>query len=236
MSKSRGNVVNPDEFVEQYGSDTFRMYLMFMGDYTQGGDWSDEGIKGIKRFLNSAWNLIDEYRDQPENPLDEEWERKLDRILHYTIKSVTEDVERFSFNTAISRLMEFRNTVKEYLNDVNSPDGDYLRQAFDIFIRLLSPFAPHLGEELWEKMGNESSVFESDWPEYSEELIKKEEITIVIQVDGKLRSDIQVPPNSEKEFVEQKALGDSKISKRLEDRDITKTIYVEDKLINFVTK
>lgn len=229
MSKSRGNVVNPDAFIEKFGSDTFRMYLMFMGPYEEGGDWSDKGINGISRFLGRVWKLVTE-SETVDKTADL---RPLLRIEHRSIRKVTQDLDRFHFNTAISSLMEYVN----YLIDVNAKVAEKDRQAaIRILVLLLAPFAPHLCEELWEKIGNKRSVFDQSWPSYDEEIAKEEEITLVIQIDGKLRKKLTVPANLSQDELKKIALEEKRIQELLEGKEVKKVIVVPDKLVNIVTK
>ncbi len=229
MSKSRGNVVNPDAFIDKFGSDTFRMYLMFMGPYEEGGDWSDKGINGISRFLGRVWKLMAESEAGGETVN----LRSLLRSEHRTIKKVTQDIERFHFNTAISALMEYVN----YLIDVGKEVGQKDRQeAIRVLILLLAPFAPHMCEELWERIGNDGSVFNESWPSYDEDTAKEEEITLVIQIDGKLRKKITIPANLSQEKLEKIALEDDRIKGLLAGKKIKRVIVVPGKLVNIVTR
>lgn len=227
MSKSRGNVVNPDVFVDKYGSDTFRMYLMFTGPYEEGGDWNDKGINGIFRFLGRVWKLIGETGAGN----DTEDLRSLLRCEHKTIKKVTGDIERFHFNTAISSLMEYVNYLTEAGGKISQTD---MEKAIGILILLLAPFAPHLGEELWELAENSRSVFDESWPGYDEELAKEEEITLIVQINGKLRKKINVPAGLPEETLKKTALEDSRIKELTAGKKIRKVIVVPGKLVNIV--
>ncbi|MFH1010931.1 MAG: leucine--tRNA ligase [bacterium] len=235
MSKTKGNVVNPEPFLERFGSDVFRCYLMFTGDYEQGGDWSDEGIAGIERFLSRVWRLVNalvkiEVADNKEIP------RDLEQVLHYTIKTVTEDTETFHFNTALSRMMELTNSLYLYvgsdLKDVRcSPD---ILHAASVLVMLLAPYAPHLCEELWERLGHRRSVFEESWPSFDESKASREIITIVVQINGKLRDKFEVPAGLPTEELERMALGKEKIQQALFERTLRKTVVIPDKLVNIV--
>ncbi|MBI64804.1 MAG: leucine--tRNA ligase [Candidatus Marinimicrobia bacterium] len=219
MSKSKGNTVSPDQFVDKYGSDTFRCYLMFMGPYEEGGDWNDKGITGIHRFLNRSWKLCINEKDYNLTKDDE-------YILNNTIKSVTENLSDMKFNTAISRLMEFVNYfLKKGLN----------KKEMNIFIQLLSPFAPHLGEELWNR-NNNSSVFSSDWPAYNSEKLDKSSMNIAIQINGKLRGTIEVDLDTEKDKILSLCKDNTNVKLHLDKKEIIKEIYVPKKLVNFVIK
>lgn len=236
MSKSRGNVINPDRYIDECGSDVFRMYMMFMGSYTDGGDWSDEGIQGMNRFLNRVWRLFEMIDDAP--PQGDEKERigDLDQKRHYAIKMVTQDLNRFHFNTAISRIMELVNALYLYIQDVQ-PDlqnRNVVNDVLKTLIQLIAPFAPHLGEELWHRTGFDDSVFDSKWPVWDERKLKVETATVVIQINGKLRSQIQVENNLEDQLVQEIALNDLKVKKYTEGKKIRKIIVVKNKLVSIV--
>ncbi|MCJ7813592.1 leucine--tRNA ligase [bacterium] len=238
MSKSRGNVINPDGYIDEYGSDVFRMYMMFMGSYTDGGDWSDDGIQGMNRFLNRIWRLFEMIDDSP--PLGKEKERivELDRQRHYAVKMVTQDLNRFHFNTAISRIMELVNALYLYIQDLR-PDQQNQKMIHDVLktlVQLIAPFAPHLGEELWHRMNSEDSVFNSKWPDWNEKKLQIDQMTVVVQVNGKLRSRIQVEANSDDQIVKDIALKDPKIKKYIESKKITKVVVIRNKLVSIVVK
>lgn len=238
MSKSRGNVVNPDIFVEKYGSDTFRMYMMFMGSYEEGGDWSDEGITGIHRFLNRVWRLIDLLKENKATGNEQQRSKELERIRHYTIKMVTNDLERFHFNTAISRIMELVNAMYLYIQDVNpeSQNREILEAAKETLILLMAPFAPHFAEECWEKIGKPYSVFNQSWPKWDEEKTKKETTPIAVQVNGKLRATIEIERDASDETVIEAALSNEKINKHVAGKTILRKIVVKNRLVNLVVK
>ncbi|MFZ5518409.1 MAG: leucine--tRNA ligase [Candidatus Zhuqueibacterota bacterium] len=238
MSKSRGNVVNPDTFIEKYGSDTFRMYMMFMGSYSDGGDWSDEGITGIERFLNRTYRLIEMIEENPPAGHETVQSDELERVRHYTIKMVTIDLERFHFNTAISRIMELLNTMYLYVQNVPAAEQNAIRvfDSRETVIRLLAPFAPHFSEELWERIGGAHSIFNTAWPEYDDRKTEKTTVPIVIQINGKVRSTIEVEKDSADETVLNMAILDEKAVKYIEGKAILKKIVVKNKLVNLVVK
>lgn len=238
MSKSRGNVVNPDKFIEKYGSDTFRMYMMFMGSYSDGGDWSDEGITGIERFLNRVWRMVEMIDENPPEGTESKESKEVERIRHYTIKMVSNDLERFHFNTAISRIMELVNTMYLYIQNIPTSEQNksIVIDARDTVIKLLAPFAPHFSEELWDRIGGEFSIFNMSWPEFDEAKTEKTTIPMVIQVNGKVRSNIEVEKDSPDEQVLEQALNDEKISKYIEGKKIIKKIVVKNRLVNLVVK
>jgi len=218
MSKSRGNVVSPDAFIEKHGSDVFRMYLMFMGPFTDGGDWSDTGIKGIDRFVQRVWNVF----GGPEKFVQEDG---LQQGLHALIKRVTDDLERLHFNTAISALMEFLNLVEE---------SSCSQETAQVFTRLLTPLAPHLAEELWETLGGRGFVIGLEWPTYDPKLLRAETITIPIQVNGKVRGEIEIASDASENDVLAKAKEHPNVRKYVEGRTLRKELYVAGKLVSFV--
>jgi len=218
MSKSKGNVVSPDDFVEKYGSDVFRMYLMFMGPYREGGDWNDTGIKGISRFAQKAYKIIIQNKKCDQDKV-------LTAGLHAAIKKVTEDTERLHFNTAISALMEFLNICEKH--------GGIDEESAKTFSKLLAPLAPHLAEELWEKLGGSGFVIEQQWPTFDSALIKTDTITIAVQVNGKVRGDFSAPAEiSDKDAIAQ-AKELPNVAKFIEG-DVKKEIYVKGKLVSLV--
>jgi leucyl-tRNA synthetase len=232
MSKSRGNVINPDDVVKDYGADSLRMYEMFMGPLEQVKPWSMKGVEGVYRFLARAWRMItdeDAANVQlnaaiKDEPLNEDQER----LLHKTIKAVTEDIEKMSFNTAISRMMEFCNEM--------TPLDVRPRAAIEPFVLLLSPFAPHVAEELWELLGHERTLAYEPWPTFDESKIAESEIEIPVQVLGKLRAKIKVPAGADNATIEAAAKADPTIEKQLEGKQIIKVIVVPGRLVNFVAK
>jgi len=235
MSKSKGNVVNPDEYINKFGADTLRMYLMFLGPYNQGGDFRDSGIEGMGRFLGRVWRLFTTKSTLEEfirPPSEEDFAPEVDVVrskLHQTIKKVTEDITQMKFNTAISALMELVNVFYEY----RVSSREYLKPL----ALLLAPFAPHMAEELWVGvLGEHFSVHKASWPRHDANLVKVEQLVIVIQVNGKVRSTLQVESgvsNLESRVIKL-AKEDKKVSKWLDGRVVKKTVFVPGKLVNFV--
>jgi leucyl-tRNA synthetase len=221
MSKSKGNTVAPDKFIEEYGSDTFRIYLMFMGPYDEGGDWNDKGIKGIYRFLNKIWKII-------ALPVSDSIDKDTDQIMHQTIKIVSDNLCSMKFNTSISRLMELVNSV----SSKNTVSLDFKKNL----CLLLAPLAPHLSEELWSIMGYNSSIFNESWPKYNPLKLEKDEMNIVIQVNGKVRANLSLARGLEKKEILKKCSELDNVSKYLDGNDIIKEIYVPGKLVSFVVK
>ncbi|MAG15070.1 MAG: leucine--tRNA ligase [Dehalococcoidales bacterium] len=238
MSKSRGNVITPDDYVSEVGADTIRTYLMFLAPWEQGGEWDDSGISGISRWLNRIWNLVlGNYHPQEKINLDTKQKatRELSRTTHQTIKKVTEDLGRLHFNTMVAALMEFTNylgKVKE-AQAVTTLDWE---ESIDTLLRLLSPTTPHLTEELWQKTGREYSIHNQSWPVWDEALAKDEEITLVVQVNGKVRDRITVPASITEDEARQLAPDRPKIKPYLTDKTVTKVIYVPGKLVNLVMR
>jgi len=237
MSKSKHNVVNPDNFIDKFGSDTFRMFMMFMGSYEDGGDWNDEGISGVFRFLNRIDRLIDDFSENPPNGDETLVFEEVEKKRHYTIKTVTQDLDRFQFNTAISRLMEFFNSINKYRNSVDHSNQNKsgLATAIETLITLLAPFAPHLSEELWSKTGRNPSIFNQTWPEYDENKLKVKTVNMVVQVNGKLRGQVTVETGLEESKIIEEALQVEKVKKYTTDKRIIKSIVIPQKLVNFVT-
>ncbi|MCX6638957.1 MAG: leucine--tRNA ligase [bacterium] len=235
MSKSRGNVVNPDEFVGKYGSDVFRMYMMFMGDYEQGGDWSDEGIVGIQRFVNRLYRLFVEAAANPEFRKSAELPQTVRYTLNYAIQQVTQDLEELHFNTALSRMMELLNVLQE---EMSRGRFTGLSGALEPFARLIAPFAPHLGEELWHivSLGKKEteSVFDQPWPEYDPAALVKDTVTLVVQVNGKLRDRLDVPADVNQSDAVALAQASEKLQPFLAGKEIRKVIFVPGKLLNLV--
>tara|TARA_Y100001970_G_scaffold42776_1_gene53244 strand:- start:16800 stop:19181 length:2382 start_codon:yes stop_codon:yes gene_type:complete len=219
MSKSRGNTVSPDIFVEQYGSDTFRCYLMFMGPYDEGGDWNDKGIKGISKFLNRSFRICSnkvEYKQDNEDLF----------MIHSTIKTVTHNLDEMKFNTALSRLMEFVNYF--YSKGLN-------HDIKLIYMQLLAPFAPHLCEELWSKY-NEESVFLSSWPSFNDKYLERDNIKIAVQVNGKLRATLDASKDIDKTELIDECKKHPNVVKFILDKEIIREIYVPGKIVNIVIK
>ncbi len=231
MSKSRGNVVNPDAYVTELGTDTVRTYLMFIGPWDQGGEWDDSGISGMRRWMNRIWNLVlDGYGSAGAQGDDE-----LVRMTHQTIKKVTTDIERVHFNTMVAALMEFTN----YFNKVREA-GAASQEAWESSVKtlllLLAPTAPHLAEELWNRKGYQYSVHNQSWPEWDEALVTQDEFTLVIQVNGKLRDKVTVPVSITEDEAKNIAVKQEKARPYLEGRKVVKIIYVPGKLVNIVVK
>ena len=237
MSKSRGNVVDPDDLVSRYGADAFRSYLMFIGPWDEGGPWNSQGIEGISRFLNRAWSVVcnDAVVSNDEDYDPQSAERALVRIMHQTIRKAANDMEAFKFNTMLAALMEFNNYLIKAKNTpiVHTPVWD---EAIRTLVLLLAPSAPHLTEELWHRMGGEGSVHVQSWPEWSDELAAEEVITLVVQINGKVRDRFEAPAGIGEEEAVEKALSSPRLEKYLAGKEIVKVIFVEDQLVNIVVR
>ncbi len=221
MSKSRGNVVNPNDVIAQYGADTMRMYIMFIGDFEKAAAWSDNAVKGCKRFLDRIWNLAENVAEGGEYSKDNE------ALVHKTIKKVSDDIENMKFNTGIAALMTLTNQF--YDKGVNKAE-------FKTMLQLVSPFAPHMADELWERFGFEGFASTSSWPVYDESKTIASEVTIAVQVGGKLKSTVTVPMGSEEAAVLEVVTADAKIAKLMEGKEIVKVIHVPNKLVNLILK
>ena len=232
MSKSRGNVVNPDEYIRRYGADTLRLYLLFLGPYEEGGDFSDAGIRGITRFLNRVWALVTSPRGQREAPSPQGAEGDLAE-MHRTIAEVQADIEVLHFHTAIAALMRYTNWLAEARQHLSA---EAWRQALHTLIILLAPFAPHLAEELWEREGLPYSVHQQAWPTYDPKYLEQPTVTLVIQVDGKVRDRIEAPAGLGKEQARELALASERVQRVLDGRKVADVIYVPDRLVNVVTR
>ena len=226
MSKSRGNVVNPRDFVNRYGSDALRCFLMFIGPWNQGGPWDGRGIEGIARFLRRAYSLA--ASSESSGTADP---KEMDRRTARMVKKVTEDLEAFRFNTALAALMEHTNYLLAVRDRVGEAEWE---DTLRTFILALAPFAPYHAEEMWALMGQPYSVHEQGWPGWDESLIAEEEITLIVQVNGKLRDRIEAPADVSEEIARDLALASAKVRPHVEGREIRKAIYVPGRLVNFV--
>ena len=223
MSKSRGNVVNPDDIVQQYGADTMRLYEMFIGDFEKAAPWNDKGIKGCRRFVERYYNLQEKLIDG------DEVRPELECSIHKTIKKVSEDIENIKFNTAIASLMAL-------MNDINAV-GSINKKEYAIFSILLNPFAPHVTEEIWSTCNlGEGMVVDQPWPEYDESKCKANEIEIAVQVNGKIKTKLMIPAEAEQAEVIALAKADENVKKSVEGMNIIKEIYVKGRLVNIVVK
>jgi len=228
MSKSRGNVVIPDEYIAKWGADTFRMYLMFLGPYQEGGDFRDEGISGIRRFLDKVWGLVDAATFEGGEIV-----ASTMRKLHQTIHGVTDDLENLRYNTAISKLMEYVNVLRGK-GGSEAPVPDVCAELLEPLVLMLAPLAPHFAEECWERLGHDTSVFGASWPAYEASLAEEDEIELVVQVNGKVRGRVMVPAGIAEAEAVRRALEVESVQRFVEGKPIRKAIYVEGRLVNLV--
>ncbi|MCK5285825.1 MAG: leucine--tRNA ligase [Candidatus Pacebacteria bacterium] len=233
MSKSKGNVVNPTEMVERFGADSVRAYILFAAPLEDEVIWNENNIVGIYRFLEKIFRYTNEWiifnRDNEKINLNKE----IDSLLHKTIKKVTEDIENLKYNTAISSLMIFVNKIREQRGNTSENQLMTLFQL-ESFLKILAPFAPHITEELWAGLGHTESIHLEEWPEYNEKLAKDDKHIVVIQINGKVRSEIEIEDGEDEENIKKRALEDEKVQKWVVEKEIKKTIYITNKLLNIV--
>jgi len=228
MSKSKGNTVSPDEYIEKFGSDVLRVYLMFAFNYIDGGPWNEEGVKAIDRFLNRVYRLVEEH----DNNFSEERYDEVDYVLNRTIKSIRTDIEKFQMNTSIARIMEYVNILTKYNSGEKKIPTYYLEQL----IILLAPFAPHITEEMWSMLGHEPSVHEMEYPECDESKLTISSYEMVIQVNGKVRAKETMPIDATKDQMEMTAMENENVKKFVEGKDIVNVVVIPKKLVNIVVK
>jgi leucyl-tRNA synthetase len=232
MSKSRGNVVNPDDVVERYGADSLRLYEMFMGPLEMTKPWSMNGVEGVYRFLSRVWRLFIDDRSEAmrlsDSVQDVEPDRETQRALHHTIKRVTEELDAMRFNTAIAAMMEFSNHL--------TPLAVRPRKVLEPFVLVLAPFAPHLGEELWRTLGHQQSLTYEPWPKYDPELVKAAEVEVPVQVNGRHRSTLTVPAETDDEALKTLALADEKVKTFTAGKELKRVIVARRKgiIVNIV--
>jgi len=245
MSKSKGNVVSPEEIIENYGADTARLFILFAAPPERDLDWSDQGVEGAYRFINRVWRLVQ--RVAPEIKEKMEWdvaslssaEKDLRRMIHRTIQRVEDDIKtRFNFNTAVSAIMELTNALYHYVDGIEQEKWHkgVLREGLTTLALLLAPFTPHFAAEIWEVLGNEGSVHDQQWPQVDRGALKEEEITIVVQINGRVRDHIQVPVGLDNKRMEEVVLSQPKIVNLIQGKELVKVICVPNKLVNLVVK
>ncbi|MBW6410832.1 leucine--tRNA ligase [Clostridium weizhouense] len=240
MSKSKGNTISPDDYIKEYGADVFRMYLMFGFGYTEGGAWSDDGIKSVGRFVDRIERILENSRtvlestENVKNTIDSP-EKELNFWKHTAIKGVTEDGDKMQFNTAIARLMELVNAFNKYLQEkVKNPS--FLKETIVDFLKLLAPFAPHFTEEQWSLIGNTTTIFNEKWPEFDPSALVKDEIEIAIQINGKIKAKINIPSNLTEEQIKEASLSNETIKENTNGKNIVKVIVIKGRLVNIVVK
>lgn len=242
MSKSKGNVVSPDGLIAKYGADTVRLYTLFIGPPEKDAEWSDRGVEGAYRFMGRVWRLVEKVKSSKFKIKDGQKivkeEEDLRRKTHQTIKKVTEDLDRgFHFNTAISSIMELVNEAYDTMAAAQTEESkreEVLQEAIEAIVVLLSPFVPHIAEEMWQGLGKQNSIFRTKWPSYDKSAILKEVLTIVVQINGKLRSRIEVPFNIQEDRLKELVLADGKVKNIIQDKPIRDFIIVPKKLVNIV--
>ena len=236
MSKSRGNVVAPDELVNKYGADAVRAYLMFFARWDQGAPWSGSGIEGVSRWLQRVWRIVMEsHNDREVGTTDQGDVRDLHRKVHQTIKQISHDMEHFQFNTVISALMELTNALNKAVSD-KLTNTEVFDHGLETLIKLMAPVTPHISEELWSQLNNPYSVHQQPWPVADDEAILEDEITLIVQVNGKVRERLIVPATIDSESAKAQALSSENVKRYLDGKDVQKVIYVPGRLVNIVVK
>jgi leucyl-tRNA synthetase len=223
MSKSKGNVVNPDELVADYGSDTVRAYLMFAFDWEKGGPWDPDGIKGPQRWLNEVWDIV--LAGPQAETGDADVERQIERKLHQTIDRVSDGLEKFSFNTSIAALMEFKNELRPAARD-GKIGTETWNIAVQTMLRMMAPFVPHVAEELWGRIGGDYSIHQESWPEFDAEKAKEDQVTLVIMINGKPRAEVPVAVDIAKDAAEEIALTSDVTARYLNGGKPKKVIFI----------
>ena len=223
MSKSRGNVVNPDDIVREFGADTLRTYEMFIGDFAQNAYWTEKGVQGCRKFLERVWAMQELVTD------DDEPSEEMVRLTHQTIKKVSEDYENLKFNTAIAQLMTYSNEVRK--QEKLTP------KEWKIFLTLFNPVAPHITEELWERAGFEGHIAtEAKWPKYDEDKLVGDLITVPVQINGKMRGKVSIPPDADEKTAIAAAKQEAGVKRHIENKKLVKVIFVPGKILNIVVK
>lgn len=240
MSKSKGNTVSPLEIIDEYGADTARLFVLFAAPPERDLDWSEQGVEGCFRFLNRVYRLVDELKDIVKSNAEIKVSTKEDKAMRYTIHSTLKKVtgelsEKFGFNTAIAALMELINEMYKY-KELDTRNDGIIKEGIETIITILAPFTPHMGEELWEMIGKEGSIFDISWPEYDEKALVKDEVEIVVQVNGKVRAKLSIDANMSKEDMEKTALENEKVKASIDGKNVVKVVAVPKKLVNIVVK
>ncbi len=236
MSKSKGNVITPDEMVEKYGADALRAFILFLGTFELEVSWSDEGIRGMHRFVNRVYDLVSENQGKGKEKAEGKEAEELNRVMHRTIKAVSNDIDNFSFNTAIARLMELTNAMIDAAKKTALPNTTLWREVVENFLRLLAPITPFLAEELWQMIGNAGSVHQQPWPKWDEKALVESTVTLPVQVNGKLRDQLELPADVDQAGARAAAEASEKVQKYLEGKEIVKFIFVPKRMISFVVK
>jgi leucyl-tRNA synthetase len=251
MSKSKGNVVPPDELIARYGADTERLYTLFVGPPDRDAEWSDSAVEGTFRFLNRVWALVHEWPfdatdlgrprallgadDLPESV------RALHRKTHQTIRKVTADMEGFHFNTAVAAVMELSNSLRSFIDSIepggaSEAERAAIDEALSSIVVLLAPMVPHFCEEVWERMGGRRSIFRDAWPSYDEAAAREDTVTIAVQVNGKLRGEVEVERGADEETVLRLATAEARVGRHIEGKEIRRVVFVPGRLLNLVVR
>ena len=235
VEKSKGNVIAPDPYVQEHGSDVLRLYLMFGFSYTEGGPWNDDGIKAITKFLDRIERLANKIIQAPankNNTINKE-EKDLLYATNFAIKQVDKDMEAFSFNTSVARLMELLNALYKY-DALENKNNAVFKDCFKTFISLLAPCAPHFAEEIWEMLGGKSSIFNTKFPVCNESALTLDEVEVAVQINSKMRAKIMIPSDANEETIKEIIYKDEKLASELTDKTIKKLIIVPKRLINII--
>ena len=240
MSKSRGNVIDPDDLVASMGADTVRLFLMFMRPWDMTGPWDNQGITGVRRFLDRTWLVVTESVDEVASPgangaASADDIRNLQRLTHQTLREVTSDMDAFSWNTMVAKLMEYVNELMKLKDQPVAATPEW-REAIHTLTLMLAPTAPHVAEELWSRLGNDFSIHEESWPAWSEDLAADDVIEIPVQVNGRVRGRITIPAGADSDTATAAAREDDNVARHLADGTIAKEIYVPGRLVNFVVR
>ena len=235
MSKSKGNVVSPDKYVDEYGSDVFRLYLMFGFSYTEGGPWNDDGIKSIAKFLDRIERLVKKVSEEPLSDGTEfsSAEKGLDYAKNFAVKSIVKDMETFSFNTSVARIMEYVNALQKYEAD-GAKNGKFFLNCVSDLVKILAPFAPHFSEELWEMLDHKDSVFEESYPAVNEAALIKDEIEYAVQVNSKIKAKLMIGKDLSTEEIQALVSSHADIAPLLEGKSVKKCIVVPGRLVNLI--
>ncbi|AYD41255.1 leucine--tRNA ligase [Clostridium fermenticellae] len=240
MSKSKGNTISPDDYIQKFGADVFRMYLMFGFDYSEGGAWSDDGINSMSRYIDKIGRLLSSCKDEIKNPKNNTTsfgsaEKDLNYVRNFSIHSISHDAAKFQFNTSIARLMEYTNAISKYLSE-DIKNAKFLKDCIIDFLKLLAPFAPHFAEEQWEIQDMPYSIFNQKWPEFDANALIKDEVEIAIQINGKIRAKMNIPTDLSEDDIRKISIKNEIINKDLENKEIKKIIVVKGRLVNIVAK
>jgi leucyl-tRNA synthetase len=236
MSKSKGNVVSPDKYVNEYGSDIFRLYLMFGFSYTEGGPWNDDGIKSIAKFVDRVERLVRKSTEYDKSAYTDKKsaEKELDYAKNYAIKNITRDADVFSFNTSVARIMEYVNALQKYDADNEQKNVAFYKDCIEDLIKMLAPFAPHFAEELWEIVGHKTSVFEESYPLVDEQALVKDEVEYAVQINSKIKAKVMLAEGLSNEEMQATVCAMDEIAQQLEGKTVKKCIIVKGRLINLI--